>query len=150
MWKQAVHLYHGQFDWLAIGDDDTAFLYNRAMAFLSHIDHTKVTRLFRPLDLFMRRPVVQMTHLPLRTTKRLDGQQSGAVKPVSRASGVSSSRGDIQPGCLVMLQPAFCRLTRVHASFLRCSSRSLFSSANRTGLIWRLTMGIIRNAGRQR
>lgn len=30
------------FDWLALGDDDTTFMYHRAKDFLRHIDHTKV------------------------------------------------------------------------------------------------------------
>lgn len=42
VYSQACSRYAGTFEWLAIGDDDTAFLYNRAAAFLSHIDHAKV------------------------------------------------------------------------------------------------------------
>lgn len=34
--------YEGTFDWLAIGDDDTVFMYNRAKEFLRHINHTQV------------------------------------------------------------------------------------------------------------
>ena len=44
--------YGGTFDWLAIGDDDTVFMYNRAKAFLKHIDHTQV-RGFHASDLDM-------------------------------------------------------------------------------------------------
>lgn len=42
---QACARYEGKFDWLALGDDDTVFMYNRIGAFLSHIDHTQVPRL---------------------------------------------------------------------------------------------------------
>eukprot|EP00903_Cladosiphon_okamuranus_P022093 g20315.t1 len=38
---EAVLRFNGTFDWVALGDDDTAFMYNRAVNFLSHIDHTK-------------------------------------------------------------------------------------------------------------
>ena len=34
--------YEGMFDWIALGDDDTTFMYNRAKTFLKHIDHTQV------------------------------------------------------------------------------------------------------------
>ena len=40
---QAYSRYKGQFDWIAIGDDDTVFMYNRARAFLRNIDHRKVS-----------------------------------------------------------------------------------------------------------
>lgn len=39
---QATRRYEGMYDWIAIGDDDTVFMYNRLKAFLAHIDHTKV------------------------------------------------------------------------------------------------------------
>lgn len=42
---QACARYEGKFDWIALGDDDTVFMYNRIGAFLSHIDHTQVPRL---------------------------------------------------------------------------------------------------------
>lgn len=38
---EAYSRYKGQFDWIAIGDDDTVFMYNRARAFLRNIDHRK-------------------------------------------------------------------------------------------------------------
>lgn len=38
---EATLRYAGTFDWIALGDDDTVFMYNRAMNFLSNIDHTK-------------------------------------------------------------------------------------------------------------
>eukprot|EP00903_Cladosiphon_okamuranus_P019514 g17945.t1 len=44
---EATSRYAGTFDWIALGDDDTAFMYNRAMNFLSHIDHTKPVTLGR-------------------------------------------------------------------------------------------------------
>eukprot|EP00903_Cladosiphon_okamuranus_P012718 g11890.t1 len=44
---EAASRYAGQFDWIALGDDDTAFMYNRAINFLSHIDHTKPVALGR-------------------------------------------------------------------------------------------------------
>ena len=39
---QACRRYGGSFDWLAIGDDDTVFMYNRAVAFLKNINHSQV------------------------------------------------------------------------------------------------------------
>lgn len=38
---EAFHRHRGEFDWIAIGDDDTVFMYNRAKSFLKHIDHTQ-------------------------------------------------------------------------------------------------------------
>eukprot|EP00752_Nemacystus_decipiens_P002164 g2061.t1 len=38
---EACARHEGTFDWLAVGDDDTAFLYSRAAALLSHIDHSQ-------------------------------------------------------------------------------------------------------------
>lgn len=39
--SEVSHRHKGEFDWIAIGDDDTVFMYNRAKSFLKHIDHTK-------------------------------------------------------------------------------------------------------------
>lgn len=39
---QACTRFEGQFDWIALGDDDTFFMVKRAQTFLKHLDHTKV------------------------------------------------------------------------------------------------------------
>ncbi|CAN0228216.1 unnamed protein product [Ascophyllum nodosum] len=39
--REACRRYGGSFDWLAIGDDDTVFMYNRAIAFLKNINHSQ-------------------------------------------------------------------------------------------------------------